>query len=170
MTAIYGARWASSMGISPIGQDGSLTMAGDTWAQGLAGIKADMIAAGLRACLASGEGWPPTLPEFRALCVAAPSMSEVREQLRGEFENFSPFTLLVYRKLDFWNYRRADSRQAEAMLQEAYDNAKGAMLRGEPLPDVPRQVEYRPAPSAPASPDVVRNCLATIRRKLGVAR
>lgn len=38
----------------------------DTWAAGLAGISGQELAAGLRAAAASK--WPPTLPEFGAMC------------------------------------------------------------------------------------------------------
>lgn len=38
----------------------------DTWAVGLAGISGQELAAGLRAAAASK--WPPTLPEFAAMC------------------------------------------------------------------------------------------------------
>ena len=38
----------------------------DTWAAGLAGISGQELAAGLRAAAASK--WPPTLPEFAAMC------------------------------------------------------------------------------------------------------
>ena len=40
----------------------------DTWALGLIDITSEELACGLRACVSSGEAWPPSLPEFRALC------------------------------------------------------------------------------------------------------
>lgn len=170
MTAIYGPRWTSSMGVVPVNEDGSLTVSGDTWAQGLSGLTPDQIAHGLRSCLATDSGWPPTLPEFRAKCVDVPPITDVRAQLRGEFKDFAPFTLMVYRRLDFWNYRRAETRQAEHMLSEAYNDAKGALLRGEPLPEIPRQLEQHMPAAQPSNPDLVAECLATMRRALGVKR
>jgi hypothetical protein len=144
MAAIYGARWVSVMGASPTNGKGELTVAGDTWSQGLAGLEPDQIAAGMRACVASAEGWPMNLPEFRAACVAAPSLAEVRQALREDFATFEPFTLAVYRRLDFWNYRRADARTADKILSEAYAEAKQALMRGEPLPQPPHLIERTP--------------------------
>lgn len=59
MTAIYGHKWASAYGE---------TDADDTWASGLKDMTPQNLADGLRACLDRAEPWPPTLPEFRALC------------------------------------------------------------------------------------------------------
>lgn len=58
MTEIYGHKWASQYGDVPC----------DTWARGLADMSSADIGQGLKACLRSGEGWPPSLPEFRVLC------------------------------------------------------------------------------------------------------
>lgn len=59
MTAIYGHRWVSSYGADDDG---------DTWLRGLQGVTGAEIAAGLETCCSRGEAWPPSLPEFRALC------------------------------------------------------------------------------------------------------
>lgn len=59
LTEMYGHRWTSQQGEDP----------NDTWLRGLADVTPKQFGAGLRACCNSGEGWPPTLPEFRALCV-----------------------------------------------------------------------------------------------------
>src|SRR5690554_5480115 len=59
MAMIYGHKWTSAYGDKDDG----------TWSSGLSGITGRQIAAGLRACVDSGEPWPPTLPEFRALCL-----------------------------------------------------------------------------------------------------
>ena len=60
MTRIYGHRWTSSFGETDDG----------TWAKGLRGLSGEQIALGLSRCVVSGEAWPPTLPEFRALCTS----------------------------------------------------------------------------------------------------
>lgn len=59
MAEIYGHRWVSAYG--PRDEH-------NTWAIGLAGFSAEEIGNGLRACVQRADGWPPTLPEFRALC------------------------------------------------------------------------------------------------------
>lgn len=62
MTEIYGHRWLSSYGLTP----------NDSWRRGLAGITGQQIANGLSRMLEQGSDWPPTLPQFRALCVKDP--------------------------------------------------------------------------------------------------
>lgn len=59
MVAIYGHKWTSSYGLDD---------ADDTWLRGLGGITPSEIAAGLSACVLRADPWPPTLPEFRAMC------------------------------------------------------------------------------------------------------
>lgn len=63
MAAIYGHRWVSSYG--PDDSD-------DTWLRGLGGITPREVAAGLSACVDRADPWPPTLPEFRAMCRTPP--------------------------------------------------------------------------------------------------
>ena len=64
MASMYGHRWTSNYGIEDDG----------TWRKGLAGLTPAQIGAGLVKCLernpAGGEeDWPPTLNEFRAMCL-----------------------------------------------------------------------------------------------------
>ena len=49
--------------------DGTMSDVAVTWGKALSGIAGEQIATGLRSCVASGEAWPPTLPEFRAMCL-----------------------------------------------------------------------------------------------------
>ena len=61
---MYGHRWTSNYGVEDDG----------TWRKGLAGLTREQIGAGLVKCLerkpAPGEeDWPPTLNEFRAMCI-----------------------------------------------------------------------------------------------------
>ena len=65
MSEIYGHRWTSSFGVL-FNQD-------HAWASALSGITGQQLATGLMAVIASGEKWPPSAPEFRALCEARPT-------------------------------------------------------------------------------------------------
>ena len=58
MAEIYGHKWTSAYGDKPV----------DTWVDGLRDIEPLEIAKGLEGCLLNGDGWPPSLPEFRQLC------------------------------------------------------------------------------------------------------
>lgn len=59
MTEIYGHKWTSSYGETDT--DG-------TWAKCLADLSGDELKRGFRTCMTNGEPWPPSLPEFRAMC------------------------------------------------------------------------------------------------------
>lgn len=65
--AIYGQRWESSYG-PPLDDNNKLTPTAQTWAKALAELRLDDLSRGLHACLNRADGWPPTLPEFKALC------------------------------------------------------------------------------------------------------
>ncbi|QBQ54947.1 hypothetical protein [Nitrosococcus wardiae] len=67
MTQIYGHKWSSSYGDST--DQGKLTETARTWKKGLRGITGEQIAHGLARCLERDDPWPPTLPEFRVLCL-----------------------------------------------------------------------------------------------------
>lgn len=164
MTDIYGHRWTAPHGES------SEAGSGDTWAKGLAGVTPQQLAAGLEACIVRADPWPPTLPEFRALCFGIPSLLQVREDLARAGAQRQSFTLLVCRHLDGWAYRHADQHAAERMLREAYADAREAVLRGEPLPEPVPELEHTPAPPKPADPEVARAALAEIGEMLGASK
>lgn len=58
MQQMYGHSWHSAYGATDDG----------TWAVGLADFTAEEIGLGLRRCLDRNSSFPPSLPEFRALC------------------------------------------------------------------------------------------------------
>jgi hypothetical protein len=62
MGELYGHRWVSAYGTL---DDGAY----ETWKKALADVAPEQIADGLAGCLKRADGWPPTLPEFRRLCI-----------------------------------------------------------------------------------------------------
>ena len=58
MTKIYGHKFPSAYGESDDG----------TWRKGLSDMTTEQIAHGITECLKRHDPWPPTLPEFRAMC------------------------------------------------------------------------------------------------------
>ena len=140
------------------------------WAAGLFGLTPKQIARGVRACMlgtATTDGWPPTLPQFRELCLQLPSISEVRAELLSRDGKRSSFGLLVSQKLDVYRWRQAEEQTGERMLKEAYLEAKKHALSGGEMPQV---FEALPDDSdrerPPASPEVVAATLAQIREML----
>lgn len=159
MAQIYGHRWTAPHGESP---DAESSSAG-TWAKGLAGITPRQLGAGLEACIVRADPWPPTLPEFRALCLGIPGMPEVRREIETPDAPRSGFAVLVWSMIDPYAYRRAEGKAAERMLKDAYDEARERVMRGErvPAPYVPLPPpEARPA--VPARPEVARAAIAEI--------
>ena len=65
---LYGLRFENCYGPA-LDESGRLRPIAATWAKALSGFTSDDLARGLRACLDRNDGWPPALPEFRALCL-----------------------------------------------------------------------------------------------------
>lgn len=68
MGEIYGHRWTSGFGEL----DNH-----NTWLTGLENLTPEMLAQGLRGCVNRQDPWPPTLPEFRAMCLDFPEREEI---------------------------------------------------------------------------------------------
>lgn len=170
MAAIYPHRWTSAMGPSPQDSTGALTIAGDTWARGLAGVTSDQLGRGLAACNASADEWPPSLPAFRGMCFGIPPLAQVRFELRPGAPEVSAFTRLVYLHIDPWALRHADARDAERMVREAYGLAYDHVMRGGSLPAAPAAAleADKPAPPKPADPAVVAEAMRRVRETLGI--
>ena len=61
MGSMYGTRWTSSYG-DDIDPD-------RVWTAALHGLDESQVRSGMRRCLERGLEWPPSAPEFRAMCV-----------------------------------------------------------------------------------------------------
>ena len=66
MTETYGHRWTSNFGVS--------ADQNHAWAKHLSGVTGRQIANGLNALSGVVDGWPPSAPEFRALCLQVPGL------------------------------------------------------------------------------------------------
>lgn len=163
MAEIYGHRWTSAYGESA--EEG----AGLTWSKGLAGITTPQVAAGLGACIASADPWPPTLPEFRARCLGIPTLLAVRAELQGSGDR-SGFAALVWQRIDGFAYKQASVERADRMLREAYDDARERVMRGEPLPAPVLAITAEKQAVTVAAPEVASAALSAIADVLGVDR
>lgn len=158
MADVYGHRWTSAYGNDPA------RGAGSTWSLGLSGLTTEQVGHGVQACIASSEPWPPTLPEFRAMCLGIPSFAAVRLDVGDER---SPFTVLVWQYLDGYAYRQASLERADRMLREAYELAREHVMRGGELPEAPAAlVTHEKRESKPASPDVAQAAIAAAKALL----
>lgn len=163
MLARYGHKWATGFGRTPS------RVTSEVWAHDLAGLTPDQVAHGLQALRSRTGEWPPTAPEFRALCLAIPSLAEIRAELTRPNTERTGFGRLVWRLLDGWSFRGATARDADRMLREAYDEARRRVLDGEPIPPAPGILSKPadPPPTRPAAPEVVELHVERMRRALG---
>jgi hypothetical protein len=101
---MYGHRWTSQQGEEP----------NDTWIRGTYGLTTDQIARGLSQCVNLAHDWPPTLPEFRKLCLDDPGVP--RWECRAH-KIIDPGTLIEDKTAR--EKRVADGREQIAKLREA---------------------------------------------------
>lgn len=157
MAEIYGHRWTASFGADP-DPDG----AAGTWAKGLAGINPVQLADGLKACIASSDPWPPTLPEFRAMCLGIPSLVSVRAEVNGKGMR-TPFGMLVWERIDGYQYRQVPTKDAERMLLGAYEDAREFVMRGGELPELAYPIAHEEKEVTPLTPEETKANLAKLQ-------
>jgi hypothetical protein len=131
MSAIYGHRWVSSYGLH-VDDSGNMTQAAETWRMGLEGLSREQLASGFNALLTAGMEWPPTLPEFRELCLQSgsdtPSLDQVVQVLvtvsarQGSLVDRyrHPLCLALAIELDMYALRQASNDRALAMVRPSY--------------------------------------------------
>lgn len=161
MAEIYGHRWTSAYGDNP--NEGAAL----TWAKGLAGISAKQVGDGLRACVSSSDPWPPTLPEFRGMCLSIPTLAAVKVEQAQEGGR-SPFVRLVWSYLDGYAMRRMSSDQCDRAIREAYGLAREHVMRGGDLPPEPAgELTHSAKTIVVAPPEVAEARIAEGRELLG---
>lgn len=160
MAEIYGHRWTASYSPDP-----DPNGAAGTWAKGLAGISPAQIAEGLRACIASGDPWPPALPEFRAMCLGVPSFDAVKNMRPGAER--SPFTRAVWFRLDQYAHRHASVRDADRMLQAAYDAVREEVMRGAVIDPPAALIKHDTSPKPQGIPATPEERAERLRKILG---
>lgn len=142
-----------------------MTITGDTWSRGLSGIQETQIGVGLSEALASADGWPPTLPEFRAMCLGVPTLPAAKLAINDPQNRFS---LLMWQRMDKFSFRQADAERAENMLRGAYDLAREHVMRGGALPELPvGNIEKQEEKRTRASPETVQKHCEQLRAILG---
>jgi len=72
MTQIFGHRWTTNQGVSTIAS-GELSDTAKVWQMGLSSMTLAQTAEGFNRLLKVPSKWPPSLPEFIALCSNLPT-------------------------------------------------------------------------------------------------
>lgn len=168
MVGLYGHTWHSAHGASPQDDHGRLTISGDTWSKALMGLSGSQLAAGLEACIAEGDDFPPAAGRFRAMCLGIPTFAQVRVEATVPDAERSPFTRSVWQFLDGYAFRQASSRDGEKLLREAYEAAREARMRGAPLPGRAEVITQQKPIFQRASDQHAALCQEEIARDLGV--
>ena len=155
MSDLYGHRWVSNYGADAGGS------AGQTWAHGLRDLTGGQLAIGVGKCAqgATADGWPPTLPQFRELCLDVIPFAQVADDITRAPRYRHPFTRMVWAKVDGHLFGQSSQESAERMLRRAYDAARIARLTGAPFPPEPAGELAAPDDPAPtfrwAQPETV---------------
>lgn len=173
MAGIFPAKWCKDMGETPMSADkpDELSIYGDTWARGLAGLSNEQIAKGLEKALERGGEWPPSLPVFQGWCFGIPSYDEVRAEFAPGFSGErSQFGRMVYLNLDVWAWRHSPADRSDRMLREAYSEAVRHVRAGGELPSVPIAGITQEQPRRRvASPETAEAAIRDIAAILGIA-
>lgn len=143
MTEIYGRRWTGSFGVSA-----DQTHA---WAATLGGLTGAQIGAGLTALAETQDEqlrkWPPSAPEFRALCLEVPGLpteDEAWEQaLRGEYRHEA--VKIAARATGTYDLRTAKltDKALRQVFSRNYAIVKARAVMGKPLDgEIPKGIGY----------------------------
>jgi len=165
MVSLYGHRWVSTYSAD------ATSPSGEAWARELADMKPEQLKRGIDACMRRVDTWPPTLPEFKRMCLGIPTWHEARLEFAREHNTpHSPFARMMLRHLDAWEMRCASAREAQRLLRDAYDIAVQARLHGEPEPpELAALPSPPPRPFTPAQPEVAKRHIADISAMFGLA-
>ncbi len=173
MIELYGRRWTHQFGeIPPPGQDHSAMR---SWAAGLRDKSSSQLRTGIRKCVESGRPWPPSLPEFHALCQITPAdlklppppqAIEQAHRHRAEPARMHPavaatVAALARDRSPEWH----SISQREAAFLRVYRFICKRLINGQSIDEpVPRSV-IQPEPiDPPATPEQARIWLQTLRR------
>lgn len=144
MAAIYGHRWTSSYGTCS-------STAFSVWLRGLADIDPKQLGAGLAKCLERRDikdagrvdPWPPTLPEFRALCLPSPGdlglpMEDAAYRAAAN-SNWSlhPAVWEAAKQVGTWELRRLPESVMRPRFITAYRSVLRAVMAGETFSAAP---------------------------------
>lgn len=164
MMARYGNGWSSVRGERPAG------VVAAEWSSLLAGLGRAEIDRGFEMDAVRGSEWPPSGPSFLAMCRGIPSFAAVESELRDTKAVRTPFTALVWSKLDGYRYRQSPTDQAARQLTIAYELAREHVLAGGALPEAPSGLIAAPEPEQrkPSNPDAAAEHMARIAELVGV--
>lgn len=125
MVRMYGHKWTSNYGT---GDDG-------TWLAGLRNLEPEQLAHGITLCIISHDDWPPSMPEFRRMCLDIPekhvAVSRIRQATANRtLDQLDPFLRRVAQRVGSWKLGDSSGRELEFIIGGAYDDTLDQMERG----------------------------------------
>lgn len=141
MTQTYGHRWTANFGVKPCPDH--------AWAKHLTGLNGRQIANGL-AQLSSldNDGWPPSAPQFRSMCLDVPGMpteDEAWEQaLLGRHTHEA--VRIAAEATGTYDLRtaRLDNRALRKAFSRNYAIVRARAAMGKPLDgEIPKAIEHQ---------------------------
>ncbi|MCU0806566.1 MAG: hypothetical protein MUC53_01035 [Candidatus Contendobacter sp.] len=148
MTALYGSRWGIEYGPALTADSAGLAPVARIWADSLAEIPPDRVAAALRVCTDERTSeHPPTLPEFLRLCRAktarGPAAAVPLVKLPAEYYEMTPASrcaalaadLAATARADLHErlHRAADQRQRDSISKAYWLSKIGDTSLGGPM-------------------------------------
>lgn len=153
MTEIYGHRWTSAYTRESL----------ETWAKGLAGLSAEQVGVGVSACISGAHAWPPTLPEFRALCLTVPGLPSLEDAWaealpiarRWKKPHECSHPAIYHALSQVVNYNMVGEEVLQKRFERNYERVCADLANGLELSPVPQPL---PAPKPKAEDFTVEEC------------
>ena len=123
MGAAYGHRWSQSYGDPDAAKLGMRV-----WGDELADLSDSHLDRGWTACMRSTDGWPPTLPEFRQLCLGLGSDGDaIAHALRMDRDHVIARHLIE--SVTSWDRNHLSGKDLEQRYRQGLDAARQAAER-----------------------------------------
>lgn len=169
MTSMYGHKWTSVHGLED--SDG-------LWSKALSGIGGEQIAKGMQACLEQKLEWPPSAPQFRAMCEAAPADyglptedQAYKEACNNAHPNMAGIAKWTHDAIyhaacetGFYNLNTLKDKDSRKLFARNYAIAVRMVMGGEKLKTIPLALPEKV--EARSTPEVGKSALANLRKKL----
>ena len=112
MGEMYGSKWTSQYPEIDVNK---------VWINALNPFNAQVIKQALETCLVSYPDWPPTLPQFRFLCLGFPTKTEAARLIHKPNLDNAFIRAMRYRIGD-WNLSNMTLKELGPLINAAYDD------------------------------------------------
>lgn len=117
MASIYGQKWISNFGSND---------AGNIWMRGLHDLHPKHLAQGLGKCIERADPWPPSLPEFRHMCLDLPERSLIVQRAIRPHKASDAVSKRLKELIGSWSLSHESEqvlqKKANALYEQAVDD------------------------------------------------